>query len=81
MNPILFVYAMKLVWGVFDENNNLEQVFYCTEDAFSTMLMMMRLQFRLIALSVFYIRPVKYCDRKLWFDKIFDMRYRHFPHF
>jgi hypothetical protein len=31
-NPIMFVYALKLVWGVFDKQGNLEQAFYCTED-------------------------------------------------
>ena len=31
-NPIMFVYALKLVWGVFDKNGTLEQPFYCTED-------------------------------------------------
>jgi hypothetical protein len=32
MNPIMFVYALKLVWGVFDKNNTLMNVFYCSED-------------------------------------------------
>jgi Domain of unknown function (DUF4132) len=31
-NPIMFVYAMKLLWTVFDENNQVKTVFYCAED-------------------------------------------------
>ena len=31
-NPIMFVYALKLVWGEFDKNGNLLQTFYCSED-------------------------------------------------
>ncbi|MBL0743684.1 DUF4132 domain-containing protein [Chryseolinea lacunae] len=31
-HPILFVYAMKLIWGAYDAEGNLVQVFYCTED-------------------------------------------------
>lgn len=31
-NPIMFVYAMKLLWGVFDENDTLKNVFYCSDD-------------------------------------------------
>jgi hypothetical protein len=31
-NPIMFVYALKLVWGVYDERNNLVRSFYCSED-------------------------------------------------
>ncbi|GAB2629144.1 hypothetical protein GCM10027035_23950 [Emticicia sediminis] len=31
-NPIMFVYSMKLLWAVFDENHQLKNVFYCHED-------------------------------------------------
>jgi hypothetical protein len=31
-NPIMFVYAMKLLWGVFDKDGNLLEAFYCSED-------------------------------------------------
>lgn len=31
-SPIMFVYAMKLLWGIFDENDNLKEVFYCSDD-------------------------------------------------
>ena len=31
-NPVMFVYAMKLLWAVFDEKENLKTVFYCSED-------------------------------------------------
>lgn len=31
-HPIMFVYARKLVWGVFDENQNLKNSFYCSDD-------------------------------------------------
>lgn len=32
-NPIMFVYALKLPWGVYDQGNHLIQSFYCSEDA------------------------------------------------
>lgn len=31
-NPIMFVYGMKLVWGAYDEQGNLMEVFRCLED-------------------------------------------------
>jgi len=31
-NPIMFVYAMKLVWGVYDTDGQLRQTFLCQED-------------------------------------------------
>ncbi len=30
-NPVMFIYATKLLWGVYD-NNQLKQCFYCQED-------------------------------------------------
>jgi hypothetical protein len=30
-NPVMFIYATKLLWGVYD-NNKLKQCFYCQED-------------------------------------------------
>jgi hypothetical protein len=30
-NPVMFIYATKLVWGIYD-NNKLKQCFYCQED-------------------------------------------------
>jgi len=32
MNPIMFVYALKLIWGIFDKDNQLIGSFYCAED-------------------------------------------------
>ncbi len=32
-NPIMFVYALKLLWGLFDKNGNLLNSFYCSDDA------------------------------------------------
>jgi hypothetical protein len=31
-NPVMFVYAVRLIWGVFDDKNNLIAVFRCQED-------------------------------------------------
>lgn len=33
MNPVMFIYASTLVWGVFDEDNKVKQLFYVDEDA------------------------------------------------
>ena len=31
-NPVMFVYAVRLIWGIFDEKNQLIAVFRCQED-------------------------------------------------
>jgi hypothetical protein len=31
-NPVMFIYAVRLIWGVFDEKNTLISVFRCQED-------------------------------------------------
>ncbi len=31
-NPVMFIYATKLLWGVYDENGGLQQTFMCSED-------------------------------------------------
>ena len=31
-NPVMFVYAVRLIWGIFDEKNTLISVFRCQED-------------------------------------------------
>lgn len=31
-NPVMFMYATKLVWGMFDANEQLQQTFLCLED-------------------------------------------------
>jgi hypothetical protein len=31
-NPVMFIYAVRLVWGIFDEKNTLISVFRCQED-------------------------------------------------
>jgi hypothetical protein len=31
-NPIMFVYALKLVWGIYDKEGKLINSFYCSED-------------------------------------------------
>ena len=33
MNPVMFIYASTLVWGVFDDKNTLVKLFYVDEDA------------------------------------------------
>ncbi len=31
-NPVMFVYAVRLIWGIFDEKNQLIAIFRCQED-------------------------------------------------
>jgi len=31
-NPIMFVYALKLLWGVYDSSSRLLTIFYCSDD-------------------------------------------------
>ncbi len=33
MNPVMFIYASTLVWGVFNDKNEIQQLFYVGEDA------------------------------------------------
>ncbi len=33
MNPVMFIYASTLLWGVFDDKNELQKLFYVDEDA------------------------------------------------
>ncbi len=33
LNPVMFIYASTLVWGVFDADNQVKQLFYVDEDA------------------------------------------------
>jgi len=32
-NPVMFIYASTLVWGLYDKNNNLKELFYIDEDS------------------------------------------------
>lgn len=31
-NPVMFIYATRLLWGCFDENSELQSCFYCSDD-------------------------------------------------
>lgn len=31
-NPVMFIYATKILWGVYDKQGNLQQTFICNED-------------------------------------------------
>jgi hypothetical protein len=31
-NPVMFIYATRLLWGVYDEAGSLQKAFYCNED-------------------------------------------------
>ncbi|HEY4785033.1 MAG TPA: DUF4132 domain-containing protein, partial [Bacteroidales bacterium] len=75
MNPVMFVYALKLVWGVFDKDNNLLDVFYCSEDTSlydvnDEEVMLNEDQFIGIIHPV-YLSPEKL---KLWYDKVYNMQ-------
>jgi hypothetical protein len=75
MNPIMFIYALKLVWGVFDKNNSLVNVFYCSEDS-----SLYDINDEEITLDddqfVGILHPIYLSDddRKRWHDKVYDMQ-------
>ncbi|MCB8964360.1 MAG: DUF4132 domain-containing protein [Bacteroidales bacterium] len=74
LNPIMFVYATKLIWGIFDKDNTLLDVFYCSEDS-----SLYNLADDEITLDndtlVGIIHPIYLTedDRTKWHDKIYDM--------
>lgn len=75
MNPIMFVYAIKLVWGVFDKDNSLKDIFYCAEDS---SLYNINDEEMVIDNDKFIgiIHPIYLTeeDRKKWHDKIYNMK-------
>ncbi|MBC8111817.1 MAG: DUF4132 domain-containing protein [Verrucomicrobia bacterium] len=73
-NPIMFVYAMRIVWGVFDENGALAQTFMCLED--TTLL---NLEDEEIEISenqfVGMVHPLAVSEevRQAWIGKFFEL--------
>ena len=73
-NPIMFVFAMKLLWSVFDEEGNFVKGFYCDEDT-----SLYDHEDEEIELdeghSVGIMHPLDMNDeqRKIWQDKVYDM--------
>lgn len=75
MNPIMFVYTLKLVWGVFNDKNQLEKVFYCSED---TSLYDINDEEIILDDNQFVgiLHPVYLSaeEREKWLDKIYEMK-------
>jgi hypothetical protein len=75
MNPIMFIYALKLVWGVFDKDGKLLDIFYCSEDTslynrFDEEIHVNEDHF------VGIIHPIYLSDNELqaWKDKVYDLQ-------
>lgn len=73
-NPIMFVYALKLVWGEFDKQGKLLQTFYCSEDT-----SLINLEDEEISLEedsfIGMVHPLHLAvqDTKNWQDKFYEM--------
>ncbi|MCU0436472.1 MAG: DUF4132 domain-containing protein [Raineya sp.] len=73
-NPIMFVYAIKLIWGEFDKNGKLVNAFYCSED--TTLL---NLEDEEISIEeenmVGMLHPLHISEqeRRQWQDKFYDL--------
>lgn len=73
-NPIMFVYSMKLLWAVFDENHQLKYVFYCHEDTslynFSDEEIELEETDKISILHPIYLTPEQI---NLWKAKIYEL--------
>ncbi len=73
-NPIMFVYATHLLWGVFDADGSLKHCFYCNEDT-----SLLNLEDEEIALPedrhIGMVHPMSLSaeDQQAWTAKFFDL--------
>lgn len=72
-NPVMFIYATKLVWGIY-ENNSLKQCFYCQED--TTLMDIDDNEISLeedAQIGIVHPLQLKESDLKKWQHKFFDL--------
>ena len=73
MNPVMFIYASTLVWGVFDEDNQLKQLFYVDEDA--SLMDIEDDEINLMDGKIGIIHPLRMTEKQLsdWSKKFYDL--------
>lgn len=73
-NPIMFVYATHLLWGIFDTDGTLIQAFYCAED--TTLLSLDDQEVTLPTDKVIgMVHPISLSEeeKNAWIQKFFDL--------
>ncbi len=73
-NPIMFVYGLKLLWGVFDEKGQLINSFYCAEDTGCYDIADEEIEIE-EAHFIRIIHPIYLTEnqRNLWKEKIYEL--------
>jgi hypothetical protein len=73
-NPIMFVYATRLVWGAFDTNGQLLQTFWCSEDTTLMSLEDEEVELPAETATVGMVHPLMVMEqeREAWNQKFFD---------
>jgi len=74
MNPIMFIYTLKLIWGIFDKHKMLIDLFYCSED--SSLLNFMDEEITLEDDQfIGIVHPIHLSkeQKEVWHDKVFEM--------
>ncbi len=73
-NPVMFVYAMQIIWGEYDAQGQLQQCFYCAEDS-----SLLNVQDEEVALNeegfIGMIHPMQLSEeqKKQWKSKLFQL--------
>jgi len=73
-NPIMFVYATHIVWGIFDKNGTLQQTFYCTED--TTLLNLEDEEIELpenAQIGMVHPLSISEEEKNAWIDKFYNL--------
>ncbi len=72
-NPVMFIYATKLVWGIYD-NNVLKQCFYCQEDTTLVDVEDNEISIEAVA-QIGIVHPLQLPESELkqWQRKFFDL--------
>ncbi len=73
-NPIMFVYATRLVWGAFDAHGQLLQTFWCSEDTTLMSLEDEEVELPAETATVGMVHPLMVSEeeREAWNQKFFD---------
>ncbi|MDJ1496142.1 DUF4132 domain-containing protein [Cytophagaceae bacterium DM2B3-1] len=74
-NPIMFVYATRLVWGAFDANGQLLTTFWCAEDTSLMSLEDEEVELSEETATIGMIHPLMITpeEREAWNQKFFDL--------
>lgn len=74
-NPVMFIYATKLLWGVYDTNGNVTQTFICNDDTSLLNIENDEISIEEVRGQIGIIHPVQLNDELLnkWKRQFFDL--------